>query len=175
MWKLWSAHGHASWESLIEPAISLAESSIVSDVLAEVLQEEQFYILNFAGLKSVFAPSGTILQAGDTLYQPALANTLRQIQRDPLSFYNGIIAQNLTRDIAAVGGIVTEADFAYYYQNGVHIREPVSTYFQGLKVFSPSFNFNFIFLFSPPPLFFSIPSIVLRRVKDNHNYVCLKF
>lgn len=68
------------------------------------------------------------------VYQPALANTLRTIQEDPLNFYFGQLAKNMVADIKNATGIITEADFNYYWNNGVFVRPPVSSYFQGYKV-----------------------------------------
>jgi len=134
LWTIWSRYGHASWESILEPAINLAESSIVGTDLAETIQSKKDAILAFPGLRSVFAPNGVLLVEGDTLLQPELANTLREIQSNPMSFYKGQLATELVQDITNAGGILTEADFSYYWDYGVVERHPVSVYYQGYKV-----------------------------------------
>ena len=127
--------GNVAWADLFQPAIELAKSSIVSPLLAQRIQENKQYILQFPGLESVFAPGGTLLQEGDTLLQPALANTLATIAaKGAVEYYTGSIAVNITNDVAAVGGIVTMDDMAWFWENGVRVSEPLSTFFQGFEI-----------------------------------------
>lgn len=131
---MWSDYGQLSWREILEPNIALAENSTVNSLLAETIQEEKASILGFPGLREIFAPGGKLLVEGDPLVQPALANTLRAIQEDPMSFYYGQLAEDLIQDIQDAGGIMTMSDLDHYWKTGVVVRHPVSTYYQGYKV-----------------------------------------
>ena len=132
---MWSRHGRTPWTELLEPVIPLAEKSLVGSLLAQRIQEKKASILGFPGLRDVFAPGGVLLVEGDYVYQTALANTLRSVQDDPMNFYFGQVAKDMVSDIKNATGIITEEDFSYFWNNGVFVRPPVTSYYQGYKVF----------------------------------------
>jgi len=75
-----------------------------------------------------------LVQPGDILRRPALANTLKAIQTNGLSaFYTGSIAQNLVNDINRAGGNVTMADFANY---AIESKIPLSIPYRGYEFVS---------------------------------------
>ena len=58
---------------------------------------------------------GSVLQAGDTLKQPALAATLERIaDQGPATFYHGDIAGDIVRQVEAAGGVLSAADLSNY-------------------------------------------------------------
>ena len=62
---------------------------------------------------AIFEPAGRPLQAGDTLRQPALAETLRRLAaRGTDDFYRGELAAWIAADLAALGSPVSAADLA---------------------------------------------------------------
>jgi gamma-glutamyltranspeptidase / glutathione hydrolase / leukotriene-C4 hydrolase len=91
--------------------------------------------MNFEGLKSVFAPNGKLLTEGEALLQPALAQTLTLIaEKGAAEYYTGSIAENIVADVAAAGGILSMDDLAWFYNNGIKVRQPLSTFFQGFEI-----------------------------------------
>ncbi|XP_075710210.1 glutathione hydrolase 1 proenzyme isoform X2 [Rhinoderma darwinii] len=57
---------------------------------------------------------GKILQQGDIVKLPKLAQTLQTLADDPNSFYTGALAKQIVRDIQQAGGIITEEDLRNY-------------------------------------------------------------
>ncbi len=64
----------------------------------------------------MFAPEGTLLKEGDTVYYHSIANTLERIAREgPDIFYqNSDIADNIIKAVQSTGGIMTHEDLAGY-------------------------------------------------------------
>ncbi|WP_339238249.1 gamma-glutamyltransferase [Oceanobacillus sp. FSL W7-1281] len=125
-------YGTADWETVMDPAIDLAESSEVSETLAEQLQSAQDR-LPVEQLEH-FYPDGTAIEAGATLEQPALAEALRDIRdSEGASFYEG----NTGEALAAIEGL--DGDSLADFRVGRH--DPVTGEFAGYKVTG-----------APPPL-----------------------
>jgi gamma-glutamyltranspeptidase/glutathione hydrolase len=119
-------HGRLPWAQLFAPAIELAEQGFaVSPRLAGLLASERHLRNDPASAAYFYRPDGTPLQAGETLRNPALAETLRTLAANGVEpFYSGPIAQAI---LAAVHreprpGSLTAADLAAYR---VVEREPV--------------------------------------------------
>jgi gamma-glutamyltranspeptidase len=72
-------------------------------------------------------------QLGDIIQRPKLAKTLKTLQVAPESFYEGALADELVKDIASVGGILTTQDFADY---AVREMELINTTVFGHQVVS---------------------------------------
>ncbi|WP_134668665.1 gamma-glutamyltransferase family protein [Halorussus marinus] len=104
-------------ERLIQPAIDLASpgfrEATVDAYLAEVIAEE---VDNFNdAARSVFAPGGEPLEAGDSLLQPDLADTLELIRDEGVeAFYRGEIAEAIAETVQDTGGTMTTNDLAAY-------------------------------------------------------------
>jgi gamma-glutamyltranspeptidase / glutathione hydrolase len=94
--------GRADWPSLFEDAIDLAESGFtVSPRLATLVQEEpEDRLPRFEATRDYFYPDGEPLEAGDTLVNPAYAETLRVLAEDGSdAFYRGPIAREIVRTV----------------------------------------------------------------------------
>ena len=89
-----------------------AEAIVVSDGLARSLRERREAVVGDEGLRTVFAPDGEPVAAGDIVAQPALATTLEQLVEDPDAFYRGSVAERLVDALRSRGGHHTAADFA---------------------------------------------------------------
>lgn len=82
--------------------------------------------------RAVFAPSGRAPQPGETLRQPLLAASLRQIAdggRD--AYYGGPLGAEIARAIQSAGGVMTAEDIAAHRGDWV---EPISTAYRGVEV-----------------------------------------
>ncbi len=105
--------GRLAWTELAEPAIAAAENGVsVTPQLAQAIALRWPTLSPAARL--VFGQGDRPLAVGAQLRQPALAATLRQLAEDPLSFYRGSIAQDVTSAVRSAGGRLTTADLQGY-------------------------------------------------------------
>ncbi len=122
---------------LIQPAIELAEFGfVITDKEAKGLNSQK---ANF--LKNSSAPSAFTKQqwkAGDTLFQPELAETLKRIQQNGLAgFYEGPTAEMIVKEMKHSGGIISLEDLKNYTPK---FRKPIEFDYKGKHIIS----------FSPP-------------------------
>lgn len=127
-------YGALPWTEVVQPAIDLAEKGIV-------LTHDEAWVLGWgrerlqaseAGKRAFFKPDGGLYKAGETLRQPDLAWTLKQIQSGGAdAFYRGEIARRFAADMKAHGGLISAADLASY--RAVE-REPLRGTYRGLSV-----------------------------------------
>ncbi len=110
-------HGSLSLDEVMAPAIALADSGFVLGAQeAERIAGTARELARFEGSRRHFLRSdGTPYATGDRFAQPALAATLRAIQRHGADvFYRGAIAERIAADMRANGGYVTATDLADY-------------------------------------------------------------
>eukprot|EP01135_Chromosphaera_perkinsii_P003480 Nk52_evm6s245 gene=Nk52_evmTU6s245 len=128
-------HGVLPWETIFQPAIDIALNGfIVPNQLATVVKDMEKEIVGNPVLKSVYAPNGVLIQAGDTLRRPKLGKTLKLIAlKGADEFYTGSIANLIVSEIQENGGVITKEDLKEYKPE---VRTPVSTKYQGYTVLS---------------------------------------
>ena len=133
-WKKYGS-GKVSWSETIEPALALAENGFVLDAsFPTTLFKEQREYLKYPSSKALFFKDGTSLQPGDTLKNPDLAWTLKEIANGGAdAFYKGKIADKLVKDLRSHGNVMTKMDMARYYAVE---RQPVKTTYRGHTVYS---------------------------------------
>src|SRR5687767_9964920 len=99
MWRAWQRYGSKKlkWADLIQPAIRLAEDGYVLDeAFPTTLRREQAEYLKHESTRALFFRNGQPLAPGDTLRNPDLAWTLKQIaQGGADAFYRGEIARKM--------------------------------------------------------------------------------
>lgn len=110
-------YGALPWAKVVQPAIDLAENGIV-------LSQDEAWVFTWAhdrlqtseaGKRAFFKPDGSFYKAGETWRQPVLAATLRAIRAGGAdALYKGTLARRFAADMAAHGGLITEADLAAY-------------------------------------------------------------
>jgi gamma-glutamyltranspeptidase/glutathione hydrolase len=128
---LFDAHqkyGKISWTKLLERAYQLAKFGF--PLPKSLASDFQYYAKNadrFPEMQSFIKRDGKVVTFGEYWKQPALAETLKLIQKHGESaFYEGEKAETLIDYIQKQGGIMTLADLAQYE---VVERKPVhSTY-----------------------------------------------
>ncbi|MBQ2262751.1 MAG: gamma-glutamyltransferase [Loktanella sp.] len=110
--------GQANWRGLFDDAIGHAEDGfIVSTRMSESVAAAEESLATFAATADYFLPDGAPLAAGDTLVNPAYADTLRQIAaQGTAAFYTGQIAADI---VAATRtddhpGLLSMTDLARY-------------------------------------------------------------
>lgn len=124
--------GKLPWRELFTEAIALAEAHPISAVLARNILLSRAGLAADPGCAALYLPGGRPLNLGDTLRQPELADTLRQIADgggDP--FYRGPIAGRIDAFMAERGGLMRSSDLANFAPLWV---EPASTTYRGHRV-----------------------------------------
>jgi gamma-glutamyltranspeptidase/glutathione hydrolase len=128
---LYDAHqkyGKIPWEKLLERAIQLAEygfalpKSLANDFFNYAENPDQF-----PEMQSFIKSDGNLVGFGEYWKQPALAETLRKIQKEgKKAFYEGEMAKVLVDYIQSQGGIITLEDLEKY--EAIE-RKPIHTTF----------------------------------------------
>ena len=139
MWEVHEKYGSLSWQTVLAPAIRLAEEGFE---VHEPLRESFAYLVGtlaaldatpaetrpttagpFSGTVEKFLQDGQPLPLGHKLHQPDLAATLWRIAgHGPGGFYGGETADVIVREMERSGGIITREDLAAY---DAAWREPV--------------------------------------------------
>ncbi len=123
--------GKFTLADILKPAIALARDGfVIADDIADTLPSMVRRMERWPDSLRVFSRSdGTALREGDVLKQPDLADTLQAISdQGPRGFYEGAVAEKLSRGIIAAGGIMTADDLKNY--TAVE-REPVRGRYRG--------------------------------------------
>ncbi len=126
-------YGTMQRKQVINPAIELAANGFQlqpGDI--DIFQAGKKRLLQ-PNVASIFLQDNKTYQAGDTLIQPDLANTLSLIAEDENAFYQGEIAKKIVAASEENNGILSLEDFANYQ---VSEYEPVSCDYRGYEVIS---------------------------------------
>jgi gamma-glutamyltranspeptidase/glutathione hydrolase len=111
-------HGRASWASLLQPAIDLAEKGFpVSARLHALLSDNEALRQQAAAAAYFYNEKGEPWPVGHVLKNPAFASLLRNIaQNGPQAFYEGAVAREIVAAVAShtVAGDLSLADMAGY-------------------------------------------------------------
>ena len=125
--------GNKKWADVAAPSIRLAEEGFpVHPYLSDAFKT----FAAKADKTSLHAllPTGRPPAPGERWVQKDLANLLRRINDDPMSFYRGEIPRTIVKQVAAAGGILSEEDFTRYEPRVV---EPLSVRYKGYELFTP--------------------------------------
>lgn len=137
---IFATHAYAKlpMRVLIEPAIELAEFGFVlSEKEAKGLNGQRANFLKNSSAPCAFTKNEN-WKAGDTLFQPELAATLKRIQKNGLAgFYEGATADMIVKEMAHSEGIISKADLKSYHPK---FRKPIEFNYRDHHVIS----------FSPP-------------------------
>jgi gamma-glutamyltranspeptidase/glutathione hydrolase len=109
--------GKFTLADILKPAIALARDGFtVADDIADTLPSMVRRMERWPTSLKVFSrPDGAPLRPGDLLKQPDLAATLQAISESgPRGFYEGAVADKLSRGIVAAGGLITTDDLKNY-------------------------------------------------------------
>ena len=125
-------YGSKPWAELVHPAVELAAKGFpVSYGLAQSLHAAHG-LSAFPESKRLFLKDGKFYEAGELLVQPELARTLERVEKlGSTDFYEGETARLLAKDMAAHGGLVTQADLKGYR---VHERAPLIGTYHGYTI-----------------------------------------
>ena len=124
--------GKLNPKQVLQPVIDLARNGyVVTKNQAESLKNHRQIFIQVNGANTFF---GKEIKEGDTLKQPALANTLERIANNGKNeFYKGETAKILVNYFQANGGIISKKDLTQYKAVW---RDPIVFPYRNLKVIS---------------------------------------
>ncbi|GAB4370345.1 MAG: gamma-glutamyltransferase [Elainellaceae cyanobacterium] len=124
---------------IAEPAIHYAKAGVeVSPFQAYCFKILTPILIATPAARQIYAPTGTLLQTGDRLTIPELADTLAYlVEAGAEGLYRGDLAHQLVQDCQEQGGYLTLEDLEQYQ---VIERQPLMTTYRGNA-----------FLTNPPP------------------------
>lgn len=128
--------GTKSLSDLITPAITLAEDGFpISASQCFWLDFRKEEIAQWPGFMDIFSPNGRMPLAGETFYQPQLANSLRRIaQHGARDFYEGGLADQIVAGLSAAGSPITKADLG---KTRTRTVDPVSLDYGDVTLYAP--------------------------------------
>jgi len=153
-YQAWNKYGKLPWKRLVQPAIDLARDGFkISAALDEALNDKMVAtIKKDDGLRELlFDKNGKPHKKGDKIKNEKYAKTLEKIQDDPESFYNGLLAKDIARDIRRAKGIVSESDLSAYQTVE---REPLEGELSDMKMYV-----------TPPPSSGAVLGLILNILK----------
>jgi gamma-glutamyltranspeptidase/glutathione hydrolase len=150
-------YGSMSSQQVIQPAIDYAEQGVlVSEVLAGMIADNFDVLSTFPESDAIYLTDGFPKQAGETLVNKDLANTLRLlVENGSDAFYSGPVAQSIVDAVRADGGLMTMEDMASYE---VSLREPVTGSYRGYDIIS-----------APPPSSGGAHVVELLNIMENYD------
>jgi gamma-glutamyltranspeptidase/glutathione hydrolase len=138
---LHNKHGVLPWSTVLQPAIKTARDGFpmtedLYHATQRTLKNGKDFLVTDPSWAQDFAPHGTILGLGDTLYRKRYADTLETIANEgPEAFYTGRIAETMIDAVRATNGIMTLEDLQNYK---VAIRDTPQINYRGYTVTSTS-------------------------------------
>jgi gamma-glutamyltranspeptidase/glutathione hydrolase len=132
--RAWERHGRIEWPAILAPAIAAARDGFPFPRTSAYYLSVTFDPIwsKFESGTKIFAPDGTPLTEGETLVQAELAEALTVIaDSGPEAFYEGELAEEMERQIAAEGGFMRVDDLRQYE---AEVREPIVTESFGWRI-----------------------------------------
>lgn len=134
-------YGKLPWATVMQPAINLARNgfNVSADLVRYIKSGTTGYdnfLVHDPSWAIDFAPNGTLVGLGDTMYRKRYADTLETIaQEGPDAFYEGAIANATIAALKSTGGTMTLDDLKNY---SVAIRKPAQITYRDFKLTSCS-------------------------------------
>lgn len=117
-YKLHKEKGKLPWNTLLQPAITLATDGFpMSARLHKLLFTDRDILAKDANIRGVYFNGKNIKDVGQIIKNPAYAKTLRNIARNPQDFYRGRLAKEIIHDINAFASkeLYSSNDFINYH------------------------------------------------------------
>jgi len=130
--ELWRRYGRLDWPRLLAPAIRLSREGVPMPPAHASCLRMLAPVLTLDCGERLFAPAGRLLNEGELLLQPGIADALELLVDDPRSLYGGALSLNLLDLMGERGGLVTSEDLASYSPLW---REPTETPYAGTRFF----------------------------------------
>jgi gamma-glutamyltranspeptidase / glutathione hydrolase len=132
--------GKLPWSGLFDSAIARAEKGWIvrpHNAMVFTQNERQYGRMNYGeklgvtedGRRIYLDKEGGYRKLGDTIRNPELAGTLRELARDGAeTFYRGAIAQRIVDDMKQHGGLLSAKDLGEF---STEVHEPLSVMYRG--------------------------------------------
>lgn len=122
--------GQLDMESVLQPAISYAESGFpMTEVIAYYMERNASVLADQPGFADVFMKDGDVPDKGERFKNPDLANTYKLLANEGRdAFYKGEIARTIDEFVEEHGGFLSYEDLAEHESTWVN---PVSTNYRG--------------------------------------------
>ncbi len=156
IWKKYGS-GNLSWAALLAPAIRYAEEGFEVGYFRHLVYKKYESALQKSPHQTHFflLPDGSIPAPGDSLKQPVLAQTLRQLaEKGAADFYEGAIAAQIAEDMSQNGGWITLEDLRSFPEPTE--LEPLKIDFRDHEVYS-----------QPPPCGGWTALLILKILEQN--------
>lgn len=129
-------HGRLPLTRLLEPAIRLARDGVMLSAFQAATCDLLMPIYTHtAGMREIFARNGRVVQAGERLFIPGLAETLEALAEEGSQFArSGRLAKAILEDQADNGGLLTSADLESYK---VRKSEPIRLSYRDYEILLP--------------------------------------
>ena len=134
MFALHQKYGTLPMAELIEPSIEMAHIGyVLTPLAAELLNTKQEEFQTYNRWSTPYH-SDQSWQAGDTITQPDLAQTLKHIQSNGRNgFYEGIVADQIVAEMQSGNGLISHADLKNYQSIW---RKPITGNYRGHQIIS---------------------------------------
>jgi gamma-glutamyltranspeptidase/glutathione hydrolase len=147
-------YGTKSFSEVVEPALELADGSAIDEMRSGSIAASRDFFTLWPSSAKHFMPDGHVPMPGEVFHQADLARTIRGMvdtEKKALAkganreaaidavrdyFYRGEIAKKIDEFSRAHEGLLRYDDMASFR---VTPEEPVSTVFQGARVYKPGF------------------------------------
>ena len=128
--------GNLPFSQILAPAVGLAREGVVlSEIQAYIAGILTPIMTDTSEIAAIYAPTGRVAGAGQTLHFPALAKTLERLgQEGAALFYSGALAGEIIADQGRYGGLLTATDLSNYR---VHRLEPIAIDYRGDVILLP--------------------------------------
>ncbi len=126
--------GHLSWQRLVQPAIDLARNGIIvtHDLAAQLKRRQERMCRDAASCGYLYKDNAVPYEMGERLIQADLADTLQLIaDQGPDAFYLGAIAEKISAEMEAGGGLIDMQALAAYKPV---VREPLRGEYRGYEI-----------------------------------------
>jgi gamma-glutamyltranspeptidase / glutathione hydrolase len=130
--ELWKRHGRLPWERLCEPALALARLGVPMPPAHVACLAMLAPVMTLREGARIYSPNGRLLEAGERLEQPGLAQALELVRDEGArTFYEGTLAEALLALMEERGGLVTREDLLAYHAEWA---EPQETDYAGTRI-----------------------------------------
>jgi gamma-glutamyltranspeptidase/glutathione hydrolase len=128
-------YGTLPLADVLAPAIRYAEEGFpIDETLGKILLDNADFLGRHPATAGIFLRDEFPLMAGDTLKQPDLARTLREIAiKGKAGFYEGPVAQAIVDEVTRLGGMLTMEDMASFKPV---VTRPARGSYRGYELFS---------------------------------------
>lgn len=129
LYEIWEKYGYLPFDTLLEPAIKIAENGVLINKTEEKYIEKYKEILfKDTGCSNVFFENSKPLKEGQLMFRKNLAKSLKQISiNGEKEFYQGTLGETFVSEIKKLNGIITLKDLKNYK---VYWRTPIKTHFK---------------------------------------------